>query len=153
MRKIKKIHIHHSAVPDLADWSRVGSDQIFNSIKNYHIHHKGWVDVGYHDIIMPNGVRYYGRSIGLNPASIKWHNTGAYAICFIGNFEHDEVADCQLYRAFQIIKDLVREYNIPLNHKTIVYHREKGNTLCPGKNFPNKDKFLEILNRDIYITS
>ncbi|MGC8979294.1 S-layer homology domain-containing protein [Caldisericum sp.] len=63
-------------------------------------------------------------------------------ICFVGNFENIEMPIEQFNAGVQLIKTLMKEYNIPLinviRHKDVVsdISHTANSTECPGKNFP-----------------
>jgi hypothetical protein len=69
-------------------------------------------------------------------------NLVSIGICFLGNFENIEMPIEQFNAGVKLIKDLMKQYNVPLasglRHKDIVSditHRANS-TECPGKNFP-----------------
>jgi len=63
-------------------------------------------------------------------------------ICFLGTFEKIEVPTEQFNAGVELIKTLMKEYNIPLIN--VIRHRDvvsdishvANSTECPGKNFP-----------------
>lgn len=57
-------------------------------------------------------------------------NANSLGICFLGNFEKENVPEIQFQAGLMLIKGLVKKYNI----KDIVGHRDIINTECPGAN-------------------
>lgn len=73
-------------------------------------------------------------------------NANSIGICFLGNFEKENVPEIQFQAGLMLIKGLLKKYNI----KDIVGHRDIINTECPGRNLyeliPNikKEVFMPI---------
>ena len=69
-------------------------------------------------------------------------NLVSIGICFLGNFEAIEMPTAQFTAGVNLIKRLMKQYNVPLIN--ILRHRDvvsditghTGSTECPGKNFP-----------------
>jgi hypothetical protein len=143
-------------------------------MKDYHVNHNGWKDIGQHFTIFPDGSIMTGRNLEDSPACILGNNANAICIENLGNFDLDKdvmTADQQdcIIRATAAI---CLKFSIPINTDKIVYHhwfhlstgeRNNGtgnNKTCPGTNFFGGNKVedcemhflplvLQTLNGDI----
>lgn len=137
MRQWQGIVLHHSATPD----GIVLKD--YNAIRQYHIEHNGWKDIGYHYVVEKvNGVYRIepGRSIDKDGAHAFGFNKTHIGICCVGSF--DNVApSIELYLQLNnLIAVLVNTYKISYNN--IIGHRDTYTLLkvlpqktCPGNKF------------------
>jgi hypothetical protein len=145
-----EIVIHHSA----------GDQGDLRLIDRYHRDKRGWLSAGYHFIIgngtlSGNGVievcpRWLDQQDG---SHCHGHNATAIGICLIGNFEvpGEKPSPVQLLSLAQLTAYLSLRYGIP--SENIYLHREVEGalTLCPGKNFPEREFFaLEEAIADDY---
>jgi hypothetical protein len=81
---IHHLIVHHTATAnDATDWPAV-----VRTIWNFHAVTNGWRDLGYHDLIDPNGVVYEGRAGGEKSAGIHFScaNSGTLGIALLGNY-------------------------------------------------------------------
>ncbi len=81
---IHHLIVHHTATAnDATDWPAV-----VRTIWNFHAVTNGWRDLGYHDLIDPNGVVYEGRAGGEKSAGIHFScaNSGTMGIALLGNY-------------------------------------------------------------------
>jgi len=131
MNAVKRIVIHHSATsPDI----RV------KNIQYYHMHDRGWIDIGYHFLVDSDGNIYEGRptwAIGSHcghPDEPKkdwlFGNAGSLGICVVGHYD----AVKPLPKAIEAIKQICSHYlNVPVigHFETWVPGRQKKT--CPGK--------------------
>ncbi len=133
--KTRRIIIHCSATR--AAWM-AGSD-LFNkveTIKSWHVHERGWSDIGYHLIIDRDGGSAIGRPEHLVGAHTRGHNADSYAICILGG--HGSGADNAPEDNFTPvqIKALVREVQRVKEQypgiQTIHGHNEFAAKACPG---------------------
>ena len=77
------------------------------------------------------GVIETGRPLNMSGAHVgpKW-NSKAIGIALYGDFRYDKPCKAQKKAAFNLIKELMEKYNIPL--KDVKGHREFGfATSCP----------------------
>ena len=79
MRTINKIIVHCSATQE-------GKDLDAAEINKWHLK-RGWDGIGYHYVVLLNGVIEYGRSIYKQGAHVKGENKGSIGICYIGGVE------------------------------------------------------------------
>jgi len=76
-RAIDRIFIHCTATENRAY-------NTIEGIRNDHVNHKGWNDIGYHFLITKDGVIHSARNLEKSPAAQKRHNKKTIAICLAG---------------------------------------------------------------------
>ncbi len=158
----KYIAVHHSATHD-------GNVKAF---RKYH-RSKNWWDIGYNFVICngdggTDGELQKGRSIGISGAHVKSYkginyNNIALGICLVGWFddiiwEHSNPSKKfenpynktptknQTNTLISLVKDLMKEYSMPVEN--VLGHREFPNVYksCPGFNF-DMDEFRKLVNK------
>jgi len=148
MRNIKYIVLHHSATDYQANAEDTTGKQIAKTIcdraqEQWKKEFPAYI-CDYHFIIGHTGEVFKAQLI----EQPSWHCTNYQAnlvsigICFLGNFENIEMQIEQFNTGVQLIKTLMKQYNIPLTN--ILRHRDvvsdithtTNSTECPGKNFP-----------------
>lgn len=128
-RKIGRLIFHHFGPPP-------PSGTNVRSIRKMHTdekpHGRGWDDIGYHGIIMPNGDFQIGRDVDNAGAHTFGFNTGSIGIMFVAGLadgaSHTEPAPAQLKTARELINEC-EEYYPSVEVKG---HRDLRPTLCPG---------------------
>lgn len=120
---------HHTAIKNISP------EDIDKLHKN-----KGWKGIGYHYYIRKYGTIYKGREDEAEGSHVKGYNKKSIGVCLEGNFEEEYLTDEQIEALKKLSIYICLKYNI----KDILPHKELGNTLCPGKNFP-----LEEIKNDI----
>ena len=148
MRTIKYIILHHSATDYKADADDTTGKVIARTIcdRAQEKYKKDYPDYicDYHFIIGHGGDVFKGQSV----EQPSWHCTNYQAnlvsvgICFLGNFENIEMPTEQFNAGINLIKTLMKQYDVPLinvlRHKDIVsdVSHTANSTQCSGKNFP-----------------
>ena len=148
MRTIKYIVLHHSAT----DYQQNAEDKTGKVIARticdraqaeYKKKYPQYI-CDYHFIIGHGGDVFKGQPIN-QPA---WHCTNYQAnlvsvgICFLGNFENIEMPTEQFNAGVELIRALMKQYNVSLinvlRHRDVVSDLtgKTNSTQCPGKNFP-----------------
>jgi len=148
MREIRYIVLHHSATDYEQNKDDISGKLIGRTIcdRAQEKWKKEYPDYkcDYHFIIGHTGEIFKAQLIE-QPA---WHCTNYQAnlvsigICFLGNFENIEMPVEQFNAGIELIKSLMKQYDIPLMN--ILRHRDvvsdithtSNSTECPGKNFP-----------------
>lgn len=133
--KTEKIVIHHSA------------SDINTSINDVHQWHqsRGWIGIGYHYLIYPNGDVYRGRpewAIGAHAYQDAAHeaNSNGIGICLIGNFDYQRPSDAQMGTLITLIWYIRERYpNLP-----VIGHKDVMATACPGQKFPWSDLYEKL---------
>ena len=78
-------------------------------------------------------------------AHTKGQNDSSIGICFIGNFDHDEVHPKQWNLGIKLVRLLMVQYHIPA--KEIYGHKNFAQKSCPGEKF-NVDAFrINVLEK------
>lgn len=129
-----KIILHHSLTKDSGTVS-------WNAIRRYHIHELDWNDIGYHF-----GIEYmcdalgkgayeilFGRMPNIQGAHTVGHNYRSIGICFVGNYDIDEVPQEMWDLGVKLVAYLIDIYHMSVDN--IFGHRDFANKTCPGKNF------------------
>jgi N-acetylmuramoyl-L-alanine amidase len=145
MRQWRGIVIHHSETADN------GTLLDLEAIRQYHIKHNGWQDIGYHYVIEKVGGVYRvfaGRSIETDGAHALGFNTSHIGICCVGNFDLDspsqELYDC-LSNLIGFLKNTygIKDNNIIGHRDTYVLRGVPVEKSCPGKKY-EMNKIAEL---------
>ena len=134
----QKIVIHHSASPTTV---RRGKDVLpvdAAMIREWHLT-KGWSDIGYHFVILPDGRCEEGRPLYRPGAhcTAGHRNFIGIGICLVGNFSQvEDVPEAQLSGLLDKIESLIADFH--LKPEDVELHREVPGaaTECPGRYFP-----------------
>lgn len=142
----KGIVIHNSDTP-----ARLEDGPVTAKLLNrmHHDDHPDWITVfeghtyyiGYHYVILPNGVIQKGRPDHCVGCHAKKHNDWL-GICLVGAFQSDHThwwperpTAAQLRSLVALCERLMDEYHIPLDR--VKRHRDvQPGKLCPGVRFP-----------------
>lgn len=133
----QKIIIHHSASP--TEVQRLGKTIKVDSamIRNWH-KTKGWSDIGYHFVIMPDGRCENGRPLDRAGAHCKssQRNFIGIGICLVGNFSETKVPGPQFDGLVNKVVQLLKAYQLGI--QAVELHRDVPGavTECPGRCFP-----------------
>jgi len=123
--------LHHTQGHFPKDYAEAVQEMQF--IQDYHQNGRGWIDIGYHFLIDPQGDIFEGRPINVVGAHVKNWNTGNVGISIMGNY-HPPVSQQPtketLYTFTEMGKYLKTTYNISVS--SFYAHREIGPTDCPG---------------------
>jgi N-acetylmuramoyl-L-alanine amidase len=125
--KWRYITLHHSATTE-------GNAEAFD--RNHR--RRGMGGLFYHFVI-GNGT---GSQDGQVEVGWRWirqvevDRKGDIQICLVGDFNQQEVSPAQFTALVKLLKVLMQQYSIPLNH--IRKHKDLKNkiTECPGREFP-----------------
>lgn len=106
-------------------------------IRQWHIA-RGFEDIGYHQIILPDGTIENGRAKELIGAHSAGRNIDSIGICLIGDFNKHEPTNFQIESSRAIYYSECKRYDKKL---IIEFHREiNEENPCPGR----------LLNRNIF---
>jgi hypothetical protein len=151
------IQQHHTFSPCYADFNGSNHFELQQGMKNYHISHNGWSDIGQHFSTFPDGSILSGRPLEQAPVCIKGQNTTSICLEHLGNFDSgkDDMLAEQRETIIQMTAILCRRFNIPVNTQSIVYHHwfnlstgqrndgSSNNKSCPGTNFFGGNKVID----------
>jgi len=156
-RTILKIQHHHTFSPSYVHFNGANHFDLQKSMKNYHVVHNGWSDIGQHFTIFPDGTILTGRSLEKSPACITGQNANAICIENLGNFDlnGDFMSNEQRDAIIKLTSLLCSRFSIPITSNGIVYHHwfdlktgernngTKNNKSCPGTNFFGGNKVID----------
>lgn len=142
----QKIVIHHSASPTTVKRGKLTLPVNAAMIREWHLT-RGWSDIGYHFVILPDGRCEEGRPLYRPGAHcVAGHrNFIGIGICLVGNFSQDDVVpEAQLNGLLDKVVSLIHAYH--LQFEDVEFHGEVPGaaTECPGRYFP-KDIFRKEL--------
>lgn len=134
----QKIVVHHSASPITVRRGKESVPVNAAMIRQWHLT-KGWSDIGYHFVILPDGRCEEGRPLYRPGAhcAVGHRNFLGIGICLVGNFsEQEEVPEAQMNGLLDKLVSLMAAYH--LNLEDVELHREVlgAATECPGRYFP-----------------
>ena len=107
------------------------------SIRKYHIEKNGWMDIGYHYVILRNGKIEPGRPESDIGAHCRGFNVTSLGICLVGNnsaYEStaDDFTDQQLDSMVRLIRHLQIKHRIPLDGIKCHYELDAWDKTCPN---------------------
>lgn len=159
-RTILKIQQHHTYIPSYVHFTGSNHFERQLAMKNHHVNQNGWLDIGQHFTIFPDGTLLTGRSLEKSPACITNQNANSVCIENFGDFDsgRDTMSNLQKNAIIAVTAALCKKFNLPVNSNTIVYHhwfrldngvRNNGagnNKSCPGTNFFGGNKVIDFEN-------
>jgi len=122
MRRIEKIVIHHTASPQ--------KTTTWEMVDKWHRETNGWSMIGYHYLILGDGLITKGREEAKIGAHLKGQNKYSIGVCVAGNFETEQPTPNQLISLETLLLDLLERFP----NAELTWHRREAATLCPGKN-------------------
>lgn len=148
-RTILFVQQHHTFLPAYAHFTGNNHFQLQKGMQTHHVVANGWLDIGQHFSIFPDGTILTGRSLERTPACIKGRNTHAVCIENVGNFDRgqDIMRQEQRNAILRVTAALCKRFRIPIDTNHIVYHhwydlisgsRTNGTGVtktCPGTAF------------------
>ena len=130
-RKWQGIILHHTWKPSLADWERNPDGGYWmNVIDRYH-RMKGWKEIGYHFVVMPDGLIFVGRGLDKVGAHTVGQNERTIGVCLLGNFDDEIIEEPQWISMKYLLAFLL--YRFDLKPTRLFFHRQFANKSCPGK--------------------
>lgn len=149
-RTVSFIQQHHTWSPRYSDFNGANHFEMQRGMKNYHVSHNGWSDIGQNFTIFPDGLVMTGRPLNSAPACIYGNNARAICIENIGDFDagRDTMNAAQRDAIVRATAALARRFSlVPVTTANIVYHhwfdlntgvRTNGagtTKSCPGTTF------------------
>ena len=125
-RNIKEIIVYCTATPE-------GRPVTIKEITNWH-KQRGFTTIGYHYIVMLDGVVCNGRDVNVAGAHCVNHNAISIGVCYVGGLtkdgkkEKDTRTPAQKYALLQLLKKLKALYP----NAKIYGHRDFANKACPS---------------------
>ena len=125
MRTINEIIIHCSGTP-------AGQPVSVESMRRYHVHQRGWRDIGYHFIIYLDGSVRHGRPVAQAGAHCRGHNSHSMGICYVGGLDSSgRPCDTRTPAQKAAMARLVRELKAQYPAATVHGHCEFAAKACP----------------------
>ena len=132
--KTTRIIIHHTSGSKTSD-----PDPSAAEINKWHTAPpRNWNCIGYHYVIRKNGSIEKGRNEDEIGAHAEGANNDSIGIHVGGEFMYFKPTEKQIESLIKLIQQLCKKYNIPIDRKHILGHREVGQTDCPGDNLYNQ---------------
>ena len=127
MREINKIIIHCTATPE-------GRDVGVAEVRDWHVGHNGWSDIGYHYLITLNGTVEIGRPESKAGAHVKGQNKNSIGIAYAGGMDKDykEPKDTRTPEQKEALIWLVNELKDKYPGSTVHGHNEFSAKACPS---------------------
>jgi len=112
-RTIRFVQQHHTWKPSYQNFNGNNHFEIQNGMKNTHVGNNGWMDIGQHFTIFPDGLICTGRGLENSPACIYMNNLSAMCIENVGNFDDggDIMTQAQADAIVQITASLCKRFN------------------------------------------
>ena len=118
------IVIHHTGERDI--------DASAEQIHEWHLN-QGWSGIGCHFVIRKDGTLEIGRPEWSVGSHAYGHNYYTLGIHLSGDFETAYPTLAQIQTCAELIRDLCRDYDIPVDRHHIIGHCDLMATECPGK--------------------
>lgn len=147
-RPVSKVFIHHTVTSAVT--RSVSQEKAHMRELQQIAFSRGFSDISYSFIVFPSGRMYEGRGWGVAGAHTLDHNSTAYGIALVGNFELYAPTDAALKAAARIIKKGRRASWIrPANQTQILGHRDSSSasTACPGKRLYSRLHYIKAMAR------
>ena len=137
LSNVDTIVIHCSA-------TKASQDVDIHDVRKWH-KAKGWSDVGYHFVVLQNGLIQYGRDITRQGAHVKGHNKTSIGICYIGGLDEagkpkDTLTDDQARAISDLIEELVCHDELQITR--LLGHRDFPGVAKACPCFDIDDKFF-----------
>lgn len=123
-RTVLYLQQHHTWAPSYVHFRGDNHFELQRSMQNFHRNSNGWMDIGQHFSIFPDGMVVSGRNLELSPACIFGFNAHSVCIENVGNFDRggDTMRPEQREAIVRVTAALCRRFNIPITTDRIVYH-------------------------------
>ena len=126
MRKINEIIVHCTG-------TKPSHGTTVEAVRNYHVNHNGWRDIGYHFLVYWDGSTHAGRPVALKGAHCANHNEGTIGICYVGGLlPNGRAVDTRTKEQKQALEALIVTLKACFPTITKVSgHRQYDNKACP----------------------
>ena len=148
-RTVLTLQQHHTLAPSYGSFNGRNHFELQSGMKQYHVVHNGWGDIGQHFTTFPDGTIMTGRPLEQSPACIKGNNQSSLCIENLGNFDQARDTMSAEHRATIVgmAAIICKRFAIPVNVDRVVYHHwfhldtgartngGAGTKSCPGSAF------------------
>jgi hypothetical protein len=138
-----RIIVHHTATPNIEDFSRGAAESIARRIQDFHMDRRGWIDTGQNLTVSRGGFLLEGRHRSLEVlrtgrqhvqgAHCTGQNVEAVGIENEGTYTTTAPPDPLWDRLRDLCAYVCDQYGIPPTE--IAGHRDFKDTICPGDTF------------------
>ncbi len=138
----KRITIHHTGANYPTKWEDALTE--IKVIQEYHQQGRGWIDIGYHFLIDPQGNIFEGRPILAVGAHVANYNPDNIGISVMGNYHppvNNKITEKTISSIITLARYLKEQYEI--QKTSFCAHRDLANTDCPGDNIYAKMDYLK----------
>ncbi|MFB9904023.1 peptidoglycan recognition protein family protein [Allokutzneria oryzae] len=139
-KRTSKIVVHHTASPNVTDFSQAAAFALSRSIQKHHMDSNGWVDSGQHFTNSRGGYITEGRHRSLEALNsgtkhvLGAHTTGQNNVAFgienEGTYTSAIPTDAQWNSLVRLCAYMCQKHGIATS--AIFGHRDFNNTACPG---------------------
>lgn len=138
MNGVRRITIHHDAQNSTGLSGQRAVANRIAAIRNDHVRRKdpstgaGWVDIGYHYIIDPDGRIWAARPTNIEGAHVRETNQHNLGIMVLGNFDQHRPTSRALQSLNAFVVSQMRTHRVPVSQ--VYTHQELKSSACPGRN-------------------
>ena len=137
-RSINMIVVHCTGTEE-------GKDVSVQAIRNYHVNHNGWRDIGYHYVIYRDGTVHDGRDINISGGHCRGYNSHSIGIVYVGGCPKghlDQSKDTRTPQQKATLLRLLKDMRKMYPNAKIVGHKDLNKTGCPA--FDAKNEYKNI---------
>lgn len=131
MNGVGRITVHHEGWHPVWFDDYASTKSRLETIRQSHVSHKGWGDIGYHFIIDRAGRVWEGRDLRYQGAHVSQNNEHNIGIMCLGNFDKQSPSPAQLRSLVNSLRTLMNACDVPLSR--VYTHQELKPTACPGR--------------------
>jgi N-acetyl-anhydromuramyl-L-alanine amidase AmpD len=149
-----KIIIHHHGFKTkqtkVKTSERFRGKETIKYLQQVHMNKYGFVDIGFHFIIGPNGDIYEGRALDFAGCHCEHHNNHSIGILIFGNFNSEKPNRAEIHSLFYLFKMLNKKYKHLKFPDCIFNHSDLNFTICPGHHLRNMINVIKKTKGVIY---
>jgi len=134
MREITQIVIHTADTP-------AGKYFDANDIRKWHVEERGWLDIGYHYVILLDGTIQLGRMVNIVGAHVGGYNSKSIGICYIGG---GNGVDTRTDEQKTSLRYLLVTLKLMFHKAQILGHRDFEGVTKKCPNFDAIDEYKDI---------
>lgn len=137
-RKIDLIVVHCTGTEE-------GKDVSVQAIRNYHVNHNGWRDIGYHYVIYRDGSLHEGRDVNISGGHARGYNSHSIGIVYVGGCPKghlDQSKDTRTPQQKATLLRLLKDMRKMYPNAKIVGHKDLNKTGCPA--FDAKSEYKDL---------
>ena len=139
-RKIDRLIVHHFWRPKAAQYQGLAT---IESVRNYHVHTKGWSDIGYHIIVGPNGDIWLGRPISRSGAHTVGQNQRSVGLAYAADFDQEDPQQNGYEVGVKVTAAVCRRFG--MEEDDVFFHRDFAPKSCPGDKMDRSRFRQEVL--------